>query len=521
MQFNYNELIVKLSIKFAFVFLLTLQGNFVSAQPVYQDVQSLSENIHLSEEQSYATVSEQFAITWPVLPGESVEDIAALFYPKNKIMQQRFIDKTLQLSREINPDILRNTTFNEASVIIVPNIKFLGRRSGNFKVVFLKKKNKDYQSKPKLRKSYILKDDARFDFSRKIQAIYDGLVKRNIQFKLDLEKLNSKLANIEQSLLMLKDDLIRIIDLAFSIADTKNKAIEQRHETPVSNIAPLKELAKNQPIKSTHDVVSVSRPKKVAVSRTISVEAISIYLLLPIVGLFLVISLGLYIRRQLRNFHPLKSTNFKSIEKKAVVNEGEVGGQPVSIIHSVEDSVNDVEFSGSIPGIDSEVGSYLEQLKEANLVLEQAKIYTSMNRLKEAVMLLKTQIQETPKVALHHWLYLLEICRKSNQKEAFLNNARQLHEKFNIMPPQWEKSKFPSLVASSLEEFPHIIERLTKLWTVEGKSTENLVQTKAYLEELLMDNRSTERMGFGVEVFQEILLLRDMLDTRFKLALED
>jgi len=38
---------------------------------------------------------------------------------------------------------------------------------------------------------------------------------------------------------------------------------------------------------------------------------------------------------------------------------------------------------------------------------------------------------------------------------------------------------------------------------------------------LLMDNRSTERMGFGVEVFQEIMLLRDMLDTRFKLALED
>jgi len=155
------------------------------------------------------------------------------------------------------------------------------------------------------------------------------------------------------------------------------------------------------------------------------------------------------------------------------------------------------------------------------LVLEQAKIYTSMNRLKEAVMLLKTQIQETPKIALHHWFYLLEICRKSNQKEAFLNNARQLHEKFNIMPPQWEKSMFPPLVASSLEELPHIIQKLTKLWTTEGKATENLVKTKAYLDELLMDNRSTERMGFGIEVFQEIMLLRDMLDTRLKLALED
>jgi hypothetical protein len=253
----------------------------------------------------------------------------------------------------------------------------------------------------------------------------------------------------------------------------------------------------------------------------ISAESVSRYLLLPIVGLFLVIGLGLYIRRQLKNFHPLRSVNLNSIEKKAVVNNDEVVSQPVSIIHAVEDSVKDVEFSGSIPGMDLEVGNYLEQQKEANLVLEKAKIFTSMNRIKEAVMLLKTQIQETPKVALHHWFYLLEICRTSNQKEAFLNNARQLHEKFNIMPPQWEKSKFPPLVASSLEELPHIIERLTKLWTVEGKATENLVHTKAYLDELLMDNRSTERMGFGIEVFQEIMLLRDMLDTRFKLALEN
>ncbi len=512
---------MRLSIKFVIALLVTLQSNFVYAQPVYQDTSAPSENAYLSEEQSDTTVSEQLAITWPVLPGESVEDIAALFYPKNKIMQQRFIDKTLQLSREINPDLHPNTTYNRASLIVVPNIKFLGRHSGKIKSVLLKKKNKDSQSKPKLRKSYSLKDDARSDFSQKVQAIYDGLVKRNIQFKLDLDKLNSKLATLEQSLVMLKDDLIRIINLAFSIADTKSKVIKQQQEAPVGNGAPVKELAKNQPSKFTYEDRSGSRPVKVEAPQAMPAEPAYRYLLLPIVGLFLVIGLGLYVRRRLKNYHPLRSTNLNSIEKKVVVSNDEVLSQPISIIHAVEDSVKGVEFSGSIPGMDLEVGNRLEQQKEANLVLEQAKIYTSMNRLKEAVMLLKTQIQETPKVALHHWFYLLEICRKSNQKEAFLNNAKHLHEKFNIMMPQWEKSTFPLLVASSLEELPHIIERLTKLWTAEGKVTENMIQTKAYLDELLMDNRSTERMGFGIEVFQEIMLLRDMLDTRFKLALED
>ena len=143
-----------------------------------------------------------------------------------------------------------------------------------------------------------------------------------------------------------------------------------------------------------------------------------------------------------------------------------------------------------------------------------------MNRIKEAIMLLKTQIQETPKATLHHWFYLLDIYRKSNQKDAFLNNAKQLHEKFNIVMPQWEKSMFSPLVASSLEELPHIVERLTKLWATEGKVTENMLETKGYLDELLMDNRSTERIGFGIEVFQEIMLLRDILDMRLKLALE-
>ena len=116
--------------------------------------------------------------------------------------------------------------------------------------------------------------------------------------------------------------------------------------------------------------------------------------------------------------------------------------------------------------------------------------------------------------------YLLDIYRKSNQKDAFLNNAKQLHEKFNIVMPQWEKSMFSPSVVSSLEELPHIVERLTKLWATEGKVTENMLETKGYLDELLMDNRSTERIGFGIEVFQEIMLLRDILDMRLKLALE-
>jgi hypothetical protein len=493
----------------------------VFAQSEYQETVTLGGNSYLTEEQSYKSESEQFAITWPVLAGESIKDIAALFYPKNKIMQQRFIDRTLQLSREINPDLLPNTTFNHASTIVVPNIKFLGSYSDHIKSVNIKKKNKDSQFKPILIQSYDVDADSGFGFSSKMHAIYEDLVKRNIKFKLGLEKLNIKLAILQQRLVNLKTDLIRVLDLAFSIADSKNKFIKQQQLMHVTNNFPIKVLSNNQSVKSSNEVRELLGSSNVTTLRSISADSILKYLMLPIAGMLIIIGFSVYFRRQLNFFHPLRKGNLKKNEKKVVVNNNETISQPIPKIETVENPVKVFEFSGSIPGIDSEVANCFDQQKEANLVLEQAKNYISINRIKEAIMLLKTQIQETPKATLHHWFYLLDLYRNSNQKEAFLNNAKQLHEKFNIVMPQWEHSMLSPLVATSLEELPHIVERLTKLWAAEGKNTENMIETRGYLEELLMDNRSTERTGFGIEVFQEIMLLRDILDTRLNLAIKD
>lgn len=155
------------------------------------------------------------------------------------------------------------------------------------------------------------------------------------------------------------------------------------------------------------------------------------------------------------------------------------------------------------------------------MVLEQAKIYVNINRQREAIMLLKSQIQSTPKTSLHHWLALLDIYRQTNQKEEFLDYARQLHQTFNVMLPTWDNSPLPMVVATSLEEFPHVMEHIIELWTYCDMDEEKTAETKAYLDTLLTDNRDSERAGFGLEVLQEIMLLRDLLDMREKLAHED
>lgn len=77
------------------------------------------------------------------------------------------------------------------------------------------------------------------------------------------------------------------------------------------------------------------------------------------------------------------------------------------------------------------------------------------------------------------------------------------------------------VVASSLEEFPHIIDTLIKLWANNENALGDTSEIKAYLDKLLIDNRNSERAGFSLEVLQEIMLLRSLLDVSDKLKEED
>jgi hypothetical protein len=499
--------------KYTLLILLLLQSSFVYAQSTYQEVDS-SEQLD---------ISSQTAITWPVLPGESVEDIAALFYPKNKIMQQRFIAKTLKLSYEANPSLSPTTTSNQASLIVIPNIQSLGKHIGKINAKSSKSIDEAIEAKIKQQASYVDMSDDSYELSPKFQAIYDDLLRRNLLFKQGLVELNTRLANLQRILAALKIELIRIIDLAFSSAEIQTKTVKKTQEmSAIGN-----RIVNNAPIELAKESSPFPSQMNYAASEMVKAQYGITDLLMPTLLLFLVVSSFLYVRKHLINYHPISSANRNSKEKKAKTKSLDFKNDTVPSMQAITSPLPEArtavsEFSGSIPDVDvdADTGINLEQRKEADIALEQAKIYANVNRFKEAITLLKTQIQWTPKLAIHHWFYLLDIYRKGNEKEAFLRNAKRLHESFNVMPPQWEKSSFPILAATSIEELPHIVGRLTTLWATEGRLTENMIETKAYLDDLLMDNRNTERIGFGVEVFQDILLLRDLLDMRLKLALD-
>lgn len=69
------------------------------------------------------------AMDWPLQPGESIQDLSQLIYPKSQRMQQHFIAETVRLNRETQSDLQSNTVFEQEHQILIPSIKQLSKHS--------------------------------------------------------------------------------------------------------------------------------------------------------------------------------------------------------------------------------------------------------------------------------------------------------------------------------------------------------------------------------------------------------
>lgn len=136
----------------------------------------------------------------------------------------------------------------------------------------------------------------------------------------------------------------------------------------------------------------------------------------------------------------------------------------------------------------------------ADPAIELADIMISMGLAHGAAQTLSEEVHEHPKLALYHWLKLLEIYRQSDMKEDFDKAARDLRRYFNVEAQAWNAAGS----ALSIEDYPRLAETLQALWPGQECAT--------FLSRLLEDNRGGTRAGFPQSVAEEILLLRQMLD---------
>lgn len=161
---------------------------------------------------------------------------------------------------------------------------------------------------------------------------------------------------------------------------------------------------------------------------------------------------------------------------------------------------------------------------EVTSVLELAEIMTSFGRTAGAADALKEFLDQRPTAAVAPWLKLLEVYRRSEEREAFEITGLKLKHHFNVAPPAWESAgqllAAPTAALAhtqfsaeqmlarlpSLRQLPHIASELSRTW--------DTPECPAYLHRLLRDNRGGERQGFQLATVRELLLVIELQESR-------
>lgn len=400
------------------------------------------------------------SMTWPLLPGESLNDVARLFYPKNKAMQQRFVHKTLRLSAAIRPNLDPSERFETPVSLIIPTLKSLSVRTHPIKSV---RKKSDNQ---KLKMSYGIEQ-----IPAKLMQDYEILLSKNAFLKEELARLNEKLIFLQTKLNELKLAL--------------DKTLSQ----------PAQKVSKNldHPATDKPQVAAAEKPATNPLFGSLSGDLIKMML-----ALVLLAGLSAYLLKKYRQYMAAKMSFAATRMQTTVADMG--GHWQNSRVKAGYETTQAAPLAKAANEAESRLAA----------TLEEARLLMGINRTSDAIAHLKLTIESQPKASIHHWLYLLEIFRKLNLQQDFEHYAIGMHETFNVIAPTWQDTEIAMVVAQSLEEFPHIMEKLYSTWPDDAAAV--------YLRSLITDNRGGERTGFGKAVLNEILLLIALLDTRKEIS---
>ncbi len=146
---------------------------------------------------------------------------------------------------------------------------------------------------------------------------------------------------------------------------------------------------------------------------------------------------------------------------------------------------------------------------DGNSALELAEIMLSFGRIRGAAETLAMHIEENAPDNIQPWSMLLDLYRRGDMRGEFETLATQMRSKFNVRIPSWDDSTTPVSGLKSLEDYGHIVWRITNCW---GEQ-----ECMDYLYELVHDNRAGNRSGFPLEVVEEIALLMRTLEDGYGL----
>ena len=505
-----------MKLKFILVFLLVLNG---SGKVLAETSNTLAIDGGLQTELTQANSQ-----VWPVLPGESLNDIAQLFYPKNVVMQRLFISKTLRLNTGTQPNLSAAERFEKPTLLLVPTLKSLSKNTQ------VTQSTADKPAKHRLQITTNI-ESVLDSVPSKLKEEYQFWVSKNELLKKQLVILKDKIIFLETKLDGLK--LIWEKTLNSPVASkpainnpsnnsvennlgTENNAASDSSASAVNNsvpanvlsITPSNSTANSNPVidnvtagKKTFKNLNTT-PTKVETAQVASswidylnTDLVKVALVLGLLGVLSVFALKKYREYMFAKMNFVTTKMHASIQETMV----DFGGYLKPKIPEEES-----------PEVKLQAKAAKDVEARLDSTLAEAKLLMSVNRHQDAIAHLKLTIEAQPKACINHWLYLLEIYRKLNLKDEFEAHAAGLHQIYNVMTPVWYETAVAMVVPQSLEEFPHIMEKLYTVWPGDLATV--------YLRGLIADNRGGERVGFGKAALSEILMLIEILDIQKQLA---
>lgn len=141
---------------------------------------------------------------WQMLPGESLNSLAALFYPKDRRMQQRFIASTVALNRDMLQSRTPGQAFEEATTLQIPSLHALSYKAAKpARRASAARKPSAMPDKPAVQES----SKTAAPVSKEQEEAYKALAKRSEQRQQELEKLNQRLKSLEENTKTMQDSI--------------------------------------------------------------------------------------------------------------------------------------------------------------------------------------------------------------------------------------------------------------------------------------------------------------------------
>ncbi|WP_124949415.1 type IV pilus assembly protein FimV [Sulfuriferula thiophila] len=149
---------------------------------------------------------------------------------------------------------------------------------------------------------------------------------------------------------------------------------------------------------------------------------------------------------------------------------------------------------------------HAEALSVSNLmrVTEEAEVFLGLGYPDRAIAVLTEDIAATLRNHPAVWFMLLGIYREQGDRESFDQTVAGFRQRFNLIPPTWDSILHPEQEGEGILAMPHIQAKIVSLWPSH--------ECHDFLSELLYDDRQGSRQGFSLDVYRDILWLKEILD---------